>query len=38
LPQSPPEEVERLMYQYAQGGLRSILRELGNARAARSER
>lgn len=38
LPQSPPEEVERLLYQYAQDGLRSIPQQLRSARLARSER
>ena len=38
LPQSPPEEVARLLHQYAQEGPRAVLRELRNAAAARKAR
>jgi lipopolysaccharide/colanic/teichoic acid biosynthesis glycosyltransferase len=38
LPQSPPDEVARLLHQYAQEGPRAVLRELRNAAAARRAR
>ena len=38
LPQSPAEEIERLMHRYAQGGLRSLLDELRSARLERAAR